>query len=140
MVSSCGLGFERGGTTPMSARIARSVREAITASGIPSTQTRVRAPDPRSSAGSGSTAKIRSARTYLPNPRKTIRGAPSGTFERALEGVRHALLVRTVEACVERQRHRARAAILAHRQHPLREAVPLRAPLLLGGVAVVAGG
>jgi len=59
----------------MSARIARPLRDAISASGIPSTQTRVRAPEPRSSAGSGSTPKMRSARTYLPNPRKTRRAS-----------------------------------------------------------------
>src|SRR5262249_37477744 len=44
---------------------------------MPSTHTRVRAADPRAAGRRGASAEIRSARTYLPNPRNTI--IPSAT-------------------------------------------------------------
>src|SRR5205814_4076753 len=49
-----------------SARIARSERDATSGSARPSTCTYVRLPSPRSSESSGTTAKIRSARTNFP--------------------------------------------------------------------------
>src|SRR4029079_6580819 len=56
----------------ISSRIVCCVREATTGSGIPSTQTSVLLPLPRSSPTIGSSASIRSALTYFPNPRNTI--------------------------------------------------------------------
>src|SRR5438093_2297913 len=63
----------------MSIRIVRSVREATIGSGMPSTQTRVLRPPPRSLPRIGSRAYTLSARAYLPKPRKTIFGCPSAT-------------------------------------------------------------
>ena len=63
---------------PMSCRVVRSVREAMTGSPMPSTHPRVRQPTLRSSPRRGSTAKTRSARAYLPKPGETMRD--SGTM------------------------------------------------------------
>ena len=68
------------GFAPIAATIARSVREATIGSAIPSTQTRVRAPCPRSPVGRAARARrsCRRGRTCR-SPRKIIRGAPSAT-------------------------------------------------------------
>src|SRR3954464_2468345 len=50
-------------------------------------------------------------------------GGGSDSIERGEERLDDPFLVGRVEAGVERQRHRARAAVLAHREHPLAEAV-----------------
>src|SRR6185437_2012128 len=71
--SSCGDGrLRRCGAPSRSARIPRSLREATRGASIPSTQTRVRAPFPRSPSASGSSAYTRSERTYLPKPSAII--------------------------------------------------------------------
>ncbi len=63
----------RAGAPSMSSRIARSVRDATTGSGMPSTHTRVRWPPPRPSPPViGSIITIRSERTNLPWPRGII--------------------------------------------------------------------
>src|SRR5664279_3211659 len=76
----------------MSARMVRSVRAATTGFAIPSTQTRVRRPSPRSSPRIGSRAKILSARAYFPKPRNTMRGSagigPVWAARRFRRGVR----------------------------------------------------
>src|SRR6476620_3288903 len=103
----------------MSARIVRSVREAISGSPMPSTQTRVRRPSPRSSP-IGSSAKMRSARAYFPCPRKTMGTAIEGRrLEYLAQGGADVVDVLVLQLDEERQRQRRAADPLRHRKHPL---------------------
>lgn len=99
------------GVPPRSARIARSLREATSGASIPSTQTRVRAPFPRSPSASGSSAYTRSERTYLPKPSAII--LPTTLFASATRrlslavaaaGVAGLVLVRLVGTSWARER------------------------------------
>src|SRR6476646_6691698 len=103
----------------MSVRIVRAVREAISGSAIPSTQTRVRRPSPRSSP-IGSSAKMRSARAYFPCPRKTMGTAISGLrVEHLAERGADVVDVLVLQLDEERECQRRAADPLRHRQHPL---------------------
>src|SRR6516162_9909657 len=98
----------------MSARIVRSVREAISGSAMPSTHTRVRLPSPRSSP-IGSSAKIRSARAYLPCPRKTI-AAISDRLDHLAKRGADVVDVVVLQLDEEGQRQRRSADPLGHGQ------------------------
>ena len=73
------------GLAPIAARIARSVREATIGSAIPSTQTRVRAPWPRSPRRAARARRsCRRGRTCRSRGRSSVRGQPSALSPAAL--------------------------------------------------------
>lgn len=102
---------------PMSRRMVPSVREAIKGSEMPSIQTRVRRPSPRSSPVIRSRAKMRSARANLPKPKATIRVSDATPTSWHPAATQTSLFGRLAEGSWALRTHQCSSPLLVH-GHP----------------------